>query len=940
MDRRNRKLSRSVAHFQEYIGSWAEDVQQGVASLKRVNDYGPNVGALEFKHALSELDEEVSELAQQTQHLERFTVDSQSMEELVGHCSQLYQSNRTGMQKLQAHLAQYGYQSPGPLQHPQNPLSLVHPASARADQAHGLGQYDGKEDMMQPSSARSAGQHRTQAGTTGCKTRLHARQQTPGIQTKDLPASEEDEKEEEEEDMELAELSFKHQLSGQEAQTGKEGSVAEAGDTSKQGNRESAAPDAPLNKATHNRHSMASSDSSTPEAFMSPSLAALQAKYGANAQATQSSHEQVSAQDQATNNSSTVPGYQPDQVQRDPKSESSPAPEQPHINLPGRANRLGLSPPVVEDDTCSLYQQLIRSKDVPSSITAALSNSSSSNSNNNKSSAPGASSSTNRAALAAAATVANAGRAGAERAQGSRAAGEVGSMTGLHHQQQQQQQAGAGAPPQLRTTPSPLLRRSPSATEAMAAAKNQPLAAKLASLETMWVSSGQAARSPTPKRAQAALAKAHALGSDQDSPTAVPPEVRREAQAMATRMSADFSSSSASHKLAAHGDVRSSTGSTALTNHSTRPPGSKLPLNSGAPGVAAAATRPDGGSDFAFAPVQPAAAPANVGQGKPSTAHATPAWPALHTGARGSTSNNPAAGGEAVHNVQGAAGSDPGHSGAPSSTLSAHSAHSTHITPAMDHLLLSKYASTSPLSTANLSPGTSSLLNRVFGSQHTQSGRSSGASASGPASADSRGAGQASKPLPFQQPAPRQPPAPHHPPQYSAPGTNPPPPPTQRSPAPQPTEPATLSGARSSSTVAGVRPLTSHPLDRNSSLLRTSSSSTTIRSNSGTFAVEGDNGETGAAMPNPALAVVSPEAYATLPLFLRSQLPLDLMNATLHGVASLLRQQDHDPRAVTMGELEGLGLDTQRSKVFVNALCKLGKAQMQGSSRFLCMPMS
>jgi hypothetical protein len=36
--------------------------------------------ALEFKHALNELDEEVSELAEQTQHLEHYTVDSLSLE--------------------------------------------------------------------------------------------------------------------------------------------------------------------------------------------------------------------------------------------------------------------------------------------------------------------------------------------------------------------------------------------------------------------------------------------------------------------------------------------------------------------------------------------------------------------------------------------------------------------------------------------------------------------------------------------------------------------------------------------------------------------------------------------------------------------------------------------------------------------------------------------
>uniref|UniRef100_A0A7S3QPH3 Spindle and kinetochore-associated protein 3 n=2 Tax=Dunaliella tertiolecta TaxID=3047 RepID=A0A7S3QPH3_DUNTE len=854
------------------------------------------------------------------------------MEELLGHCSQLYQSNRAGMQKLQSHLAQYGYQSPGPLQHPQNPLSLVHPASVCADQALGLHTHNSEEEIMPSTYARCAlwQQHTppTRAGTTS----RNARQQTPGILTRDLQASED----EEEEDMELAELTFKHQLPGQDVQVGKEGSAAEAGDILMEGSKQSVARPPTTHKATHNRHSLASSDSSTPEAFMSPSLAALQAKYAADAQAVQSNRKSLSAPEQAAYDRSTMPGFQPDQKRYNPGSGCSSATEQPQLNPPGHANRPGLSPPVMEDDTCSLYQQLIRSKDVPSSITAALTNSSSSS--NNKGSVPGAGNSTNRAAMAAAATVAaNTGGAGAGRAHGSRAAGDGGSITGLQQQQQQQQQQ-AGAPSQSRTTPPPLL-RSPSATEAMAAAKNQPLAAKLASLETMWVSSGQAARSPTPKRAQAALAKAHALGSDQDSPTAVPPEVSREAQAMAMRMSADFSTGNASHKCAAQADLRSSTGSIALMNHGTRPQSSKLLPNPSGP---AAAAGPTSGNEFAFAPVQTAIAPANAGQGRPGASHATPAWPAPHPGSRISSSNNPAAEGESVHHMQGATGSDPGHNVAPSSILSEHSAHSTHITPAMDHPLLSKYASATPLSTANLSPGTSSLLNRVFGSQHTQSGKSSSIGASGPASVASSGAGQGSKPLPSQQPQLQQPPAPHHPQRYPEPSSHSPSQPPQQLPASQPTGSATLSGT-TSSTAASRRQLTSHPLDCNSSLLHSSSSSlvqsSTICSNNGGLATEGDNREGGAAMSAPMLAVVSPEAYASLPMFLRSQLPLDLLNATIQGVTTLLKQQGHDPRAVTMGELEGLGLDTQRSKVFVNALCKLGKAQMQGSSRFLCMPM-
>lgn len=50
-------------------------------------------------------------------------------QELLGHCSQLYQSNRAGMQCLQAHLQQYGYH-PQALQQPSNPLTLVQSAAS------------------------------------------------------------------------------------------------------------------------------------------------------------------------------------------------------------------------------------------------------------------------------------------------------------------------------------------------------------------------------------------------------------------------------------------------------------------------------------------------------------------------------------------------------------------------------------------------------------------------------------------------------------------------------------------------------------------------------------------------------------------------------------------------------------------------------------------
>jgi hypothetical protein len=39
------------------------------------------------------------------------------------------------------------------------------------------------------------------------------------------------------------------------------------------------------------------------------------------------------------------------------------------------------------------------------------------------------------------------------------------------------------------------------------------------------------------------------------------------------------------------------------------------------------------------------------------------------------------------------------------------------------------------------------------------------------------------------------------------------------------------------------------------------------------------------------LEIVAPDAYASLPMFLRSQLPLDQMNSAIQGIVQLLQQQ-------------------------------------------------
>jgi hypothetical protein len=44
------------------------------------------------------------------------------LQELLGHCTGMYDSNRQGILRLEAHLKQYGYANQQGLQHPENPL--------------------------------------------------------------------------------------------------------------------------------------------------------------------------------------------------------------------------------------------------------------------------------------------------------------------------------------------------------------------------------------------------------------------------------------------------------------------------------------------------------------------------------------------------------------------------------------------------------------------------------------------------------------------------------------------------------------------------------------------------------------------------------------------------------------------------------------------------
>jgi len=41
---RRRKIGKTLNALREHLDVWTEDLEKGLASLKRVNEYGPNVG--------------------------------------------------------------------------------------------------------------------------------------------------------------------------------------------------------------------------------------------------------------------------------------------------------------------------------------------------------------------------------------------------------------------------------------------------------------------------------------------------------------------------------------------------------------------------------------------------------------------------------------------------------------------------------------------------------------------------------------------------------------------------------------------------------------------------------------------------------------------------------------------------------------------------------
>ncbi|KAG2426160.1 hypothetical protein HXX76_013141 [Chlamydomonas incerta] len=129
---KRKPLHSAVKKFADDLRGLTTQLNEGVNFLNRATQLKPCAGARDFREAISDLQDEVTELTTEAEHLERFTVDAISFEELLGHCLALYQDNRSSIQRLEAHLGQYGYSAPPGLQvEPENPVAAAAAAASR-----------------------------------------------------------------------------------------------------------------------------------------------------------------------------------------------------------------------------------------------------------------------------------------------------------------------------------------------------------------------------------------------------------------------------------------------------------------------------------------------------------------------------------------------------------------------------------------------------------------------------------------------------------------------------------------------------------------------------------------------------------------------------------------------------------------------------------------
>ncbi|GAX83093.1 hypothetical protein CEUSTIGMA_g10519.t1 [Chlamydomonas eustigma] len=260
------RLRSALDDFGQQVKDFSKQVGDGIAQVQRSADMPYSSNGRDYKLALANLEEELNEISQEVQHLQQFSFDSLSFEELLGHCLAAYSSNRGMALKLASSLGIHLYE-------PEDPACLNHPAVRAVSFTHHDDAIKNEDEESNDVDLRNhSGLDAETFGRTQSHSKLRNRQQTPGFQRNGGKALQ-DEKESEDDvqgpspdqaALPLTQLRPPATVSSHTL-------VA------------TALSQGMLISASKPRPSLDSGASSTPDMFMlSPSLMALQNKYGSN----------------------------------------------------------------------------------------------------------------------------------------------------------------------------------------------------------------------------------------------------------------------------------------------------------------------------------------------------------------------------------------------------------------------------------------------------------------------------------------------------------------------------------------------------------------------------------------------------------------------------------------------------------------------------------
>ncbi|KAG1670683.1 hypothetical protein FOA52_010958 [Chlamydomonas sp. UWO 241] len=138
------RLRSAIKDFGSGLRGLADNVTTGIEELQRAADRPPCAGVREFRSVMQHMEGEVTELSAEVEHLQRFSSGAISIEELLGHCSALYASNRAMAARLLEHARSTGAAAEG--------LELRHgedPTAARAGLNEAGASHDHTSDFQE-----------------------------------------------------------------------------------------------------------------------------------------------------------------------------------------------------------------------------------------------------------------------------------------------------------------------------------------------------------------------------------------------------------------------------------------------------------------------------------------------------------------------------------------------------------------------------------------------------------------------------------------------------------------------------------------------------------------------------------------------------------------------------------------------------------------------